>query len=46
MKSELVRLEDLINRMDKAVSGNARRSGSTGGNVIKAPDGTEVEIVD
>jgi hypothetical protein len=46
MKTELVRLEDLINRMDKAVSGNARRSVNTGGNVIKAPDGTEVEIVD
>ena len=44
--AEIKRLEDLFNRMETAVkTGIANETGVAGGNVITAPDGTLIEII-
>jgi hypothetical protein len=45
LKNELLRLEDLIGRMDKAVSSGAAATGRAS-SIVTAPDGTQVEIID
>lgn len=46
LKLELGRLEDLFGRMKTSVQQGMGSTGSTGGNVIKAPDGSFIEIID
>jgi hypothetical protein len=46
LKLELNRLEDLFGRMKASVQQGIGSTGSTGGNVIKAPDGSFIEIID
>ena len=44
LKEELVRLDNLLNRMQTAVNEGSQQA--TGGNFITAPDGTLIEIID
>lgn len=45
--AEIKRLDDLFNRMETAVkTGIANETGVAGGNVITAPDGNLIEIID
>lgn len=46
LKTELVRLDNLLNRMETSIDTTAMQGGEVSTNTVTAPDGTQVEIID